>query len=118
VVGVARRGRDRVVDAGRDTEPLTAHVRTAAGEERIGARALVDAADRIVYRVPELADPTVRARYAGRRVAIAGSGHSALTALVALAPLIDPNVHSGGTVYPRTVSASCPTQSRAYIWWG
>ncbi|MEU4745533.1 FAD-dependent oxidoreductase, partial [Actinosynnema sp. NPDC023658] len=26
VVGVARRGRDRVVDAGRDSEPLTVHV--------------------------------------------------------------------------------------------
>ncbi|EWM19041.1 FAD-dependent oxidoreductase, partial [Kutzneria sp. 744] len=28
VVGVARRGRDRVVDAGRDAEPLTVHVET------------------------------------------------------------------------------------------
>src|SRR5215207_4700328 len=106
VVGVARRGRDRVVDAGRDTEPLTVHVRTAAGEQRILARAVLDAsgtwstpnplggdglpalgerdaADRITYRVPDLADPAVRDRYAGRRVAIAGSGHSALTALVA-----------------------------------
>ena len=110
VVGVARRGRDRVVDAGRDTEPLTVHVRTATGEQRIPARAVVDAsgtwstpnplgadglpaagereaADRIGYRVPDLADPAVRARYAGRRTAIAGSGHSALTALVAFTEL-------------------------------
>jgi hypothetical protein len=110
VVGVARRGRDRVVDDGRDTEPLTVHVRTAAGEERILARAVVDAsgtwstpnplggdglpalgeraaADRIAYQVPDLADPSVRDRYAGRRVAVAGSGHSALTALVAFAEL-------------------------------
>jgi hypothetical protein len=110
VVGVARRGRDRVVDADRDTEPLTVHVRTAAGEERLAARAVIDAsgtwtspnplggdglpalgernaADRIVYQVPDLTDPAVRARYAGRRVAIAGSGHSALTALVAFAGL-------------------------------
>ena len=29
VIGVARRGRDRVVDAGRDSEPLTVHVRHA-----------------------------------------------------------------------------------------
>src|SRR4051794_19511299 len=43
VVGVARRGRDRVVDAGRDTEPFTVHVRTASGEERITAAAVVDA---------------------------------------------------------------------------
>ncbi|MDX8050718.1 FAD-dependent oxidoreductase [Lentzea sp. BCCO 10_0798] len=110
VVGVARRGRDRVVDAGREDEPLTVHVRTAAGEERITARAVVDAsgtwgspnplggdglpalgeqaaAARINYRVPDLV--TERARYAGRRIAVAGSGHSALTALVALAGLAE-----------------------------
>ena len=41
VVGVARRGRDRVVDADRDTEPLTVHVTTAAGrgaDHRAGCR--------------------------------------------------------------------------------
>jgi lysine/ornithine N-monooxygenase len=112
VVGVARRGRDRVVDAGRDTEPLTVHVHTAAGDERIIARAVVDAsgtwsspnplggdglpalgeraaADRIVHQVPDLTDPAVQARYAGRRVVVAGSGHSALTALVAFAGLAE-----------------------------
>ncbi|MET0237712.1 MAG: FAD-dependent oxidoreductase [Kibdelosporangium sp.] len=111
VTGVARRGRDRVVDAGRDTEPLTVH----AGDERVEAQAVIDASgtwtspnplggdglpavgeraavDRIVYRVPDLADPEVRARYAGRRVAVAGSGHSALTALVALTGLPDTKV--------------------------
>ncbi|WP_174189751.1 NAD(P)-binding domain-containing protein [Nocardia barduliensis] len=111
VVGVARRGRDRVVDAGREDEPLTVHVRTASGdEERITARAVIDAsgtwskpnplggdglpaigeaaaADRITYRVPDLADPVIAARYAGKHVAVAGSGHSALTALVAFAGL-------------------------------
>ncbi|MDI5978201.1 FAD-dependent oxidoreductase [Amycolatopsis magusensis] len=108
VIGAARRGRDRVVDAGRDSEPLTVHIRESDGtERRVTARALVDAsgtwtgpnplggdglpalgeraaADRIAYQVPNLADPEVRARYAGKHVAIAGSGHSALTALVAL----------------------------------
>src|SRR5262245_21938308 len=44
VVGVARRGRDRVVDAGRDSEPLTVHVRHGNGSgERLTARAVVDA---------------------------------------------------------------------------
>ena len=33
VIGVARRGRDRVVDAGRDTEPLSVHIRRADGTE-------------------------------------------------------------------------------------
>ncbi|TQM79377.1 pyridine nucleotide-disulfide oxidoreductase [Saccharothrix saharensis] len=116
VVGVARRGRDRIVDAGRDSEPLTVHVETSGSEERITARALIDAsrtwstpnplggdglpaigersaADRISYRVPDLSVET--ARYAGRRIAVAGSGHSALTALVALAGLAErhPGTH-------------------------
>ncbi len=109
VVGVARRGWDRVVDAARTAEPLT--VRLDSGE-RIPARAVIDAsgtwtspnplggdglpatgeaaaADRIAYRVPDLADPAVRARYAGRRIAVAGSGHSALTALAELAGLAE-----------------------------
>jgi len=108
VTGVARRGWDRIVDAARSTEPLTVRVLSAEGEQRIAARAVIDAsgtwgtpnplggdglpalgessaADRITYRVPDLADPTERARYAGRRIALAGSGHSALTALVAFA---------------------------------
>jgi len=112
VVGVARQGRDLVVDAGRDSEPLTMHIVGLNGEERITARAVVDAsgtwtqpnplgadglpalgeaaaADRIVYQVPDLTDQTVRARYAGKRVAVAGSGHSALTALVAFAELAE-----------------------------
>lgn len=111
VVGVARRGRDRVVDAGRDREPLTVHVRTTSGaEERLTAKAVIDAsgtwgnpnplgadglpavgeraaAERITYRVPDLTDPAVGERYAGRHVVVAGSGHSALTALVALSEL-------------------------------
>lgn len=109
VVGVARRGRDRVVDAGRETEPLTVHIRHDDGrEERITARAVVDAsgtwgapnplggdglpalgehaaAERISYRVPDLVAEA--ARYAGKHVAVVGSGHSALTALVALTGL-------------------------------
>ncbi len=112
VVGVARRGWDRVVDAARGSEPLTVLVRTAEGEERVPARAVVDAsgtwgqpnplgadglpalgehaaADRIRYQVPDLTDPAERARYAGRRIAVAGSGHSALTALVAFAELAE-----------------------------
>ena len=112
VIGVARRGRDLVVDDGRDREPLVVHVTSDAGEELITARAVLDAsgtwtrpnplggdglpalgeraaAARIVYRVPDLDDPAVRARYAGKRIAVAGSGHSALTALVAFAELAE-----------------------------
>ncbi len=109
VVGVARRGRDRMVDAGRDTEPLAVHVDTSDGvEQRVVARGVVDAsgtwgspnplggdglpaigeaaaADRVTYRVPDMADPLVLERYAGKHVAVAGRGHSALTALIVLA---------------------------------
>ncbi len=111
VTGVARAGRDRVVDAGRAEQPFTVHVRHADGhEERITARAVIDAsgtwsvpspmgadglpalgeksaADRVSYRVPDLTDPAVRARHAGRRTAVVGSGASAFTALALLADL-------------------------------
>ncbi|MER6133718.1 NAD(P)-binding domain-containing protein [Streptomyces sp. NPDC001815] len=111
VTGVARAGRDRIVDSGRDEQPFTVHVtRTGGHEERITARAVLDAsgtwsvpspigadglpalgeksaAERISYRVPDLKDPAVRARYAGRRTAVVGSGASAFTALASLADL-------------------------------
>ncbi|ETK34724.1 NAD(P)-binding domain-containing protein [Microbispora sp. ATCC PTA-5024] len=120
VTGVAKAGRDRVVDSGRDEQPFTVHVRAADGrEERISARAVIDASgtwttpnplggdglpaigeksatDRISYRVPDLRDPAVRARYAGRRTAVVGTGASAFTALAALADLAEqePGTHA------------------------
>ncbi|MDK1349158.1 FAD-dependent oxidoreductase [Streptomyces sp. 378] len=111
VTGVSRTGRDRVVDADRETQPLVVHFTTAEGrEERVFARAVIDASgtwatpspaggsglpalgeraasDRITYRVPDLKDPAVRARYAGKRTAVIGSGASAFTALAYLADL-------------------------------
>ncbi|WP_338897029.1 NAD(P)-binding domain-containing protein [Streptomyces sp. TG1A-60] len=111
VTGVARAGRDRVVDSGRDEQPFTVHTESADGrEERITARAVIDAsgtwstpspmgadglpalgektaAERISHRVPDLGDPAVRARYAGRRTAVIGSGASAFTVLAHLAEL-------------------------------
>jgi hypothetical protein len=120
VTGVSRLGRDRVVDADREQQPLTVHVQYADGAEaRLMARAVVDAsgtwatpgpigsdglpalgeraaADRISYRVPDLKDPAVRARYAGRRTAVIGSGASAFTALAYLADLAkdEPGTHA------------------------
>ncbi|WP_371132096.1 FAD-dependent oxidoreductase [Streptomyces sp. cf386] len=120
VTGVARAGRDRIVDADRDEQPFTVHVETADGrEERLTARAVIDAsgtwstpspmgtdglpalgektaADRISYRVPDLKDPAVRARYADKRTAVIGSGASAFTALAYLADLAkdEPGTHA------------------------
>ncbi|MFI7014205.1 FAD-dependent oxidoreductase [Streptomyces sp. NPDC050164] len=120
VTGVARVGRDRIVDSGRDEQPFAVHILWADGrEERIGARAVVDAsgtwstpgplgadglpalgekaaAGRVSYRVPDLGDPAVRARYAGKRTAVVGSGASAFTALAHLADLAqdEPGTHA------------------------
>ncbi|MER7000426.1 NAD(P)-binding domain-containing protein [Streptomyces sp. NPDC000410] len=111
VTGVSRAGRDRIVDADRETQPFTVYVAYADGREgRIPARAVIDAsgtwavpspaggdglpalgeraaADRISYRVPDLKDPATRARYAGKRTAVIGSGASAFTSLASLADL-------------------------------
>ncbi|MBA0127733.1 NAD(P)-binding domain-containing protein [Haloechinothrix sp. YIM 98757] len=113
VTGVARTGRDRVVDSGRADEPLAVHIRDRDGTEtRLEARAVIDAsgtwqapnplgadglpatgeraaADRITYRVPDVSTPAVRDRYAGKHVVIAGSGHSAMTALLSLDALTE-----------------------------
>ncbi|MDH6551301.1 NAD(P)-binding domain-containing protein [Streptomyces sp. SAI-041] len=120
VTGVARAGRDRIVDADRDEQPFTVHIETADGrEERLTARAVIDASGtwaipspmgadglpalgekravgQISYRVPDLKDPAVRARYAGKRTAVIGSGASAFTALAYLADLAEdePGTHT------------------------
>ncbi|MEU0944071.1 NAD(P)-binding domain-containing protein [Streptomyces canus] len=131
VTGVARAGRDRIVDADRDEQPFTVHIQTADGrEERLTARAVIDASGtwaipspmgadglaalgekrgggQISYRVPDLKDPAVHARYAGRRTAVIGSGASAFTALAYLADLAEdePGTHTAW-VLRRGISAS------------
>ncbi len=110
VVGIAKHGRDRMVDAGREEAAFTVHVATPDGLTRLAASAVIDASgtwrganplggeglpaigeaehsDRITYRIPNFDDPEVRARYAGRHVAVAGTGASAQNTLVALSRL-------------------------------
>jgi thioredoxin reductase len=106
VVGVSRRGRDRLVDAGRAEQPFTIHVLGSDGvESRLDARAVIDAsgtwtqpnpagadglpalgeraaADAITYQVPSFSQLD---RYAARHTVVVGSGHSALTAIIELA---------------------------------
>jgi NADPH-dependent 2,4-dienoyl-CoA reductase/sulfur reductase-like enzyme len=114
VVGVARQGRDRLVDSGREGAPFTVHVQTPHGRDRLLAAAVIDAsgtwggpnplggdglpalgedehADRITYGIPDFGDPMVAARYAGKRVAVAGRGASAQNVLVGLAALAEEN---------------------------
>jgi thioredoxin reductase len=110
VTGVSRSGRDRLVDADRDSQPFTVHVTTPdGGEYRLTARAVIDAsgtwrqpnpagadglpalgeraaADLIRYQIPDFAEP---ARFAGKHTVILGSGHSAATAIIELARIAD-----------------------------
>lgn len=105
VVGVSRRGRDRLVDAGRAQQPFTVHVETVDGTEyRVDARAVIDASgtwsapnpagadglpalgerasvELLDYRIP---DYRVRTKYEGKHSVVIGSGHSAVTAVIAL----------------------------------
>lgn len=117
VTGVSRRGRDRLVDAGRDGQPFTVHISDADGREsRLDARAVIDAsgtwrqpnpagadglpglgeraaADLLSYQVPDFARPEA---FAGRHTVVVGSGHSALTAIGELARIVE--AHPGTRV--------------------
>ena len=110
VLAVTRRGYDKVKTAGRDDAPFELVVRTPdGGTERLLARAVIDAsgtwrspnpmgaggveaegegeaAARTVYGIPDVFGRD-RARYAGKRVLVVGSGHSAFNALLDLAGL-------------------------------
>jgi thioredoxin reductase len=114
VVGVSRRGRDRLVDAGRDEQPFTVHVLGSDGvESRVAARAVIDAsgtwtkpnpagadglpalgeraaaaAGDVSYRVPTFTEVEA---HAGRHTVVVGSGHSALTAIIELAQVAETN---------------------------
>ena len=79
----------QIVEPFRDNRPI----QTVVGKPRMvgegvptlseTAALVEDVGPDVAYRVPDLTDATVAARYAGRHVVVAGSGHSALTALVA-----------------------------------
>lgn len=108
VSAVSRKGRDRLVDAGRASQPFTVHLADTAGNEsRLQARAVIDAsgtwrqpnpagadgvpalgeraaADLIAYQVPTHAEPQ---RYAGKHVVVLGAGDSAFNAVIELAQI-------------------------------
>lgn len=108
VIGVSRRGHDRVVSAGREHEPFVVHVTDHLGHEsRLVARAVIDASGTWSQPNPAGADglpavgerhaveaglasyvppaPEQSAAWAGQHIVIVGSGHSAMTAVIDLA---------------------------------
>jgi thioredoxin reductase len=108
VTGVSRKGRDRLVDAGRGDQPFTVHVTGPGGDEdKLQARAVVDASGTwrqpnpagadglpalgeraaagrglVRYQIPDFAAP---GPFAGRHTVVLGAGHSAATAVIELA---------------------------------
>lgn len=110
VTAITRRGLDKVTDTGRETAPFVIRYRDAAGEEQsVEARAVIDAsgtwfapnpmgvdglavageranADRIAYGIPDVL-ARERDRYAGARVLVVGSGHSAINVVLDLLSL-------------------------------
>lgn len=111
VTAVSRHDHDLMKDAGRHDAPFLVRVSGDDGEHDVLARAVIDAsgtietpgalgasglpargeraaADHIFYGIPDVLGAH-RPRYAGRRVLVVGSGHSALNALLDLADLTD-----------------------------
>lgn len=109
VTAVSRRAYDKVRTTGRDGVPFLLRVETAGGIEELLAQAVIDAtgtwstpsplgasglpalgevahANRIAYGMPDVLG-TDRARYAGKRVAVVGAGHSAAGTLLSLVEL-------------------------------
>ena len=111
VAGVARQDHDLMKDGARADAPFVVRVVGPDGEHDVPARAVIDAsgtidtpgalgasglpalgeraaAEHIFYGIPDVLG-SLRHRYAGRRVLVVGSGHSALNALLDLARLAD-----------------------------
>jgi thioredoxin reductase len=110
VLSVTREGMDRTRSAGRDTTPFTLRLREENGAvSEVAARAVIDAsgtyaqpnslnsngleplgfanvADRISHALPDVLGRE-RSRFAGKRVAVVGAGHSAANTLINLAKL-------------------------------
>ncbi len=108
VVGIGRKDFDKVRTEGRDRQPFEVHL---ASGEVIEARAVIDAsgtwsrpnpagsgglavpgerehAAHIAYGIPDVR-ATARARYAGKRVVVVGSGHSAFNVILDLLTLAE-----------------------------
>ena len=111
VTSVSRKGYDKLKSAGREDAPFALQIESAGKESVLLARAVIDASGtwsspnplgasgtpapgeraahaRILYGIPD-ATGFDRARYAGKRVLVVGSGHSAFNAVLALIQLAE-----------------------------
>ena len=112
VIGISRRGLDKLKTAGRENTPFTLHVaRTDSSEDIVHARAVIDASgawkspnplgadgrpaigerglrSRIRYGIPDVLGGE-SGRYAGKRVLVVGSGHSAINTILDLLRLAE-----------------------------
>jgi len=111
VLDVSREGYDKMKSSGRDEAAFVIRCETPEGRRELRAWAVIDAsgtwtkanplganglpafgeveaADRFAYGMPDILGKH-RARYAGKRVLVAGAGHSAAGNLLALAKLAD-----------------------------
>ncbi len=112
VLSITRQNMDKMKTSGREQSPFVLRIHTDDGEERnILARAVIDASgtyeqpnplgangtyalgeraisEAIFYGIPDVREQH-RTRYAGKRVLVVGSGHSAFNALLDLASLAE-----------------------------
>jgi thioredoxin reductase len=109
VVSITRQGIDKLKTAGRADVPFAVRIETSQGFEDVLARAVIDASgttstpnplgaggtpaageaearDAMFYGIPDVLGAD-KARYAGKRVMVFGSGHSAFNSLLDLARL-------------------------------
>lgn len=107
VTALSRDGLDKVKDAGRAAAAFVIETEGPTGEGQYRADAVIDATGtwfqpnpggagrpvpgesgnpRVAYGMPDVSGQA-RARYAGRRVAVLGGGHSAIGTLIALSDL-------------------------------
>ena len=109
VMAVSRRRIDKMKDAGRTDAPFVVQVQINGDEERFLVRAVIDAsgtwtmpnpigadglfapgeqasANKVAYGIPDVL-LRERGRYAGKRVAVVGGGHSAINAILELMDL-------------------------------
>ena len=136
VTGVSRKGRGRLVDAGRGDQPFTVHIAGQGGNEgRLDARAVIDASGTwrqpnpagadglpalgepgaaarglVRYQIPDFAAPEP---FAGRHTVVLGAGHSAATAVIELARIARANPGTRVTWALRRATASAATAGSA-----